>query len=217
MYEELVEEFSNKKILSENTEIKDQKISWISQDLMKTRQSVREKELYIAGFKRELGNIVTSMVVGKELEESVRVLYRKFVRGEESAGRAILKMNPQVSTAVEGLMSTKGGNLGVGNLGHHNRHLLSGLVDGDDSHSLSSMNDNIRTMDNAGDLGRRTAGNSGHGGGAAGGDRNGTAGGGDRGGIPYFFPLSSCFLSFILFFFSFWLLAYLLSFFLCLS
>jgi hypothetical protein len=112
MYEELVEEFTNKKVLSENSVIKDQKISWISQDLMKMRQSVREKEQYIAGFKRELGNIVSSMVVGKELEESVHVLYRKFVRGESNEnkpgpGGKAMKLNDNVASAVNELMITK--------------------------------------------------------------------------------------------------------------
>lgn len=37
----------------------------------------------IAAFKRDLGNIISSMVVGKELEESVKMLYKKFVRGKE--------------------------------------------------------------------------------------------------------------------------------------
>eukprot|EP01036_Dinobryon_divergens_P027907 gene27907-36764_t len=65
MYEELVEEFNNKKMLSES-------------DLSKTRQEVREREAVISQFKREIGNIVSSMMVGKELEECVRNMYKKF-------------------------------------------------------------------------------------------------------------------------------------------
>jgi len=49
MYEELVEEFTNKKSNAEATILKDQKIAWITQDLAKMRQNVREKEQYITG------------------------------------------------------------------------------------------------------------------------------------------------------------------------
>lgn len=38
---------------------------------------------YIAAFKRDLGNVAGSMVAGRELEEAVRVLYKKYVRGEK--------------------------------------------------------------------------------------------------------------------------------------
>jgi len=51
MYEELVEEFNNKKLLSESVNLKDQKIQWVLQDLSKTRQEVRDKEAYIGQFK----------------------------------------------------------------------------------------------------------------------------------------------------------------------
>jgi hypothetical protein len=54
MYEELVEEFSTKKVLSDSSVLKDQKITWILQDLAKTRQDVRDKEQYIAAFKVKL-------------------------------------------------------------------------------------------------------------------------------------------------------------------
>mmetsp|Transcript_15032 Transcript_15032/g.16277 ORF Transcript_15032/g.16277 Transcript_15032/m.16277 type:complete len:1892 (-) Transcript_15032:105-5780(-) len=133
MYEELVEEFSTKKMMSENSDIKDQKIQWISQDLSKTRQSVREKEQYIAAFKRELGNLVTSMVVGKELEESVRVLYRKFVRGEEGATKSIVKTNAQVTSAVSEIMNGRTGGVGTGT-GSRYAH----YTDNPDDHSYLS-------------------------------------------------------------------------------
>jgi hypothetical protein len=88
MYEEMVDEFAAKKASAEANQLKDQKISWLSQDLNKLRATVREKEQYIAGFKREVGNIVTSMIVGKELEESIHSLYKKFVKGEGDDGNA---------------------------------------------------------------------------------------------------------------------------------
>ena len=71
MYEELVEEFNTKKELTDNSNYKDQRIQWLTQDLSKVRQDLRGNEQYISAFKREIGNIVTSMVVGKDLEEVI--------------------------------------------------------------------------------------------------------------------------------------------------
>jgi transcription initiation factor TFIIIB Brf1 subunit/transcription initiation factor TFIIB len=82
MYEELVEEFDLKKSAAVVTEVKEQKISLLTQELNKVRQSLSQKEQYVNAFKRELGNVVSSMAVGKELEESVKLLYKKYVRGE---------------------------------------------------------------------------------------------------------------------------------------
>ncbi len=69
---------------------------------------MREKEQYIAAFKRELGNIVSSMVVGKELEESVKQIYKKFVRGE-TGGKAFTKTNEQVAEKVDAILNVGGG------------------------------------------------------------------------------------------------------------
>jgi hypothetical protein len=105
MYEELVEEFSTKKANSEASALQEQKIVWISQDLYKMRQSVREKEQYITAFKRELNNIVSSMVVGKELEESVKSLYKKFVRGETES-KTVVKLGDHIVEKVADLLHT---------------------------------------------------------------------------------------------------------------
>jgi hypothetical protein len=70
------------------------------------RQSLREKEQHIAAFKRELGNIVSAMVVGKELEESVKLLYKKFVRGE-TVSKSLSKLNENVADKVDTIMNVK--------------------------------------------------------------------------------------------------------------
>ena len=82
MYEELVEEFENKKSAEIEKEKLDQRNATVVEDLNYWRTSSRKTERYIGGFKRELGNIISANVVGKELEESVRLLYRKYVKGE---------------------------------------------------------------------------------------------------------------------------------------
>jgi hypothetical protein len=38
--------------------------------------------MYVCMLQREIGNIVSSMMVGKELEECVRNMYKKFVKGK---------------------------------------------------------------------------------------------------------------------------------------
>jgi hypothetical protein len=80
---------------------------------------------YISSFKRDIENIVASMVSGKELEESVQELYKKYVRnvgqhGSNEKGRqptsvtamlevsldetSMLRGNPKVKEKVEQLL-----------------------------------------------------------------------------------------------------------------
>ena len=86
MYEELVGEFETKKSTSDVLFKKEQKISMLLQELTALKQDVASKDLLVAGFQRELGNIATSAVAGKELEESVRMMYKKFVLGMAGKG-----------------------------------------------------------------------------------------------------------------------------------
>lgn len=44
----------------------------VTKDLTKVKNVLIAKERYIAAFKRELNNIVSAMITGKDLEESVR-------------------------------------------------------------------------------------------------------------------------------------------------
>ena len=103
MYEELVGEFDNKSIVMNQNEVKDKKIAFMSQELSKLRTDRREKELYIAAFKRELNNIVSSNTQGKDLEESIRLLYRKYVRGE-AVGEKLTKSSDEVAQKVQDLV-----------------------------------------------------------------------------------------------------------------
>ena len=170
MYEELVEEFSAKKTAIDSAVLKDQKIVWISQDLTKMRQYLREKEQYIAGFKRELGNIVSSMAVGKELEESVKMLYKKFVKGETGgATKSIAKMNVKVADAVNEMIHGKPKN---GLLGHHHG---PGHHELDEQSFLSSETPGIHGHGN-GSPGRIGTGIGGHGGALNGTNLNGNGG-----------------------------------------
>lgn len=82
MYEELVEEFEEKNNTQHNISQKDTRIQILTSELQKSRLSALKKEQMINAFKRELGNIVASAAVGKELEESIVLLHRKHVKGE---------------------------------------------------------------------------------------------------------------------------------------
>ena len=82
MYEELVEEFDYKRETATTLEQRKKKIGILTSELKMVRNDNAKKEQHISNFKRELGNIITSNAVGKDLEESVRLLYRKYVRGE---------------------------------------------------------------------------------------------------------------------------------------
>ena len=85
MYEELVEEFDFKKESAKSLDQKQQKLTVLSQEILRSKNEAMKTEQYIANFKRELGNIIVSNAMGKELEEAVRLLYRKYVRGEKDA------------------------------------------------------------------------------------------------------------------------------------
>ena len=81
MYEELVEEFETKKEESMKVEAKDLRISAYMHEVQGLRSDNRQKDIYIATFRRELENVISAFGK-KELETAVKILYRKFVRGE---------------------------------------------------------------------------------------------------------------------------------------
>ena len=106
MYEELVEEFENKKeneIIKEKSE---QRANLVVEDLNRVHILLRKSDRYINAFKRELGNIVSAMVMGKELEESVRLLYRKYVKGEV-IGETTVKASEQATAMAMSMIHKK--------------------------------------------------------------------------------------------------------------
>jgi len=117
MYEELVEEFENKKqgeIVKEKSE---QRANLVVEDLNRAHVLLRKSDRYINAFKRELGNIVSAMVMGKELEESVRLLYRKYVKGEV-IGETTVKASEQAAATAMSLIHKKDDELAALNSGH---------------------------------------------------------------------------------------------------
>jgi hypothetical protein len=104
MYEELVEEFEKKKSDKVEKEKNEQRNALVLADLNHERLTNRKRERFVAAFKRELGNIVSAMVSGKELEESVRLLYRKFVKGDVIADSTI-KASEQAVDAAKNLLA----------------------------------------------------------------------------------------------------------------
>ena len=83
MYEELVDEFDLKKQTDKTVEIKDKRIDLLNHELRSVNITCKQHETLIHSFKRDLGNIVNSMQGGRGMEESVRSLYKKYVRGEK--------------------------------------------------------------------------------------------------------------------------------------
>ena len=79
---------------STESEFKEQKITLLSNELAKIGVDAKKNETYISAFKRDLGNVASSMVSGRELEEAVRVLYKKYVRGEKGLDN-MLKVSRQ--------------------------------------------------------------------------------------------------------------------------
>jgi WD40 repeat protein len=112
MYEELVEEFEHKKNSQIEIEKNDQRSALVQQELSYEKVQSRKRERYINSFKRELGNIVSAMVIGKELEESVRLLYRKYVKGE-AIGETTVKASDQAIEAAQQMVAEKDDDLSV--------------------------------------------------------------------------------------------------------
>ena len=81
MYEELVDEFENKREESMKAETKDLRIASFTHEVSLLRQDNRQKDIFIATFRRELENVVGAFGQ-KELEAAVKQLYRKYVKGE---------------------------------------------------------------------------------------------------------------------------------------
>lgn len=108
MYEELVEEFDLKKSAVNQAEQREQKVALLSAELKQSRSDCKRLEQYISCFKRELGNVAGNMVVGKGLEEAVRVLYKKHVRGEKVSDSP-LKANSAVRSRVRELVRGENG------------------------------------------------------------------------------------------------------------
>jgi hypothetical protein len=112
MYEELVDEFEQKKNSEIDREKNDQRSALVSQELAFEKVQSRKRERYINSFKRELGNIVSAMIIGKELEESVRLLYRKYVKGEV-IGETTIKASEGAIEAANNLLADKDDDLSV--------------------------------------------------------------------------------------------------------
>lgn len=53
--------------------VQEQKIALLTNELAKSRRAGQFNEQFIVSFKRELGNLVNSSIVGKDLEECVKV------------------------------------------------------------------------------------------------------------------------------------------------
>lgn len=107
MYEELVEEFETKKEEAMKVEAKDLRISSYIHELQVLRSDNRQKEIYIATFRRELENVIGAFGK-KELETAVKILYRKFVRGEvvrEEAQKGHLGSDKKDHPAVKYLLN----------------------------------------------------------------------------------------------------------------
>jgi len=107
MYEELVEEFDSKKASTVESDQKDQKITMISQEIVKLRGDIKQKEAFIAAFRRELGIVIGSSLKGKDMEDSVKMLYKKYVLNEttgkvvKSSALAIKKTKELLTTTPD--------------------------------------------------------------------------------------------------------------------
>lgn len=83
MYEELIDVFDVKKATDKVVEVKDKKIALLQNELRALGHISKQHETLIHSFRRDVGNIVNSNAGGKSVEESLRTLYKKYVRMEK--------------------------------------------------------------------------------------------------------------------------------------
>jgi hypothetical protein len=100
MYEEMVRDGDQKTAELAQSAAKDRRIEILNKEVMKARSDSKVSEQYIQGFKKDLSNVANSMSVGKELEETVRVLYKKYVRGEKVASKVLQGTHNRIQDQV---------------------------------------------------------------------------------------------------------------------
>jgi len=106
MYEELVDEFETKNQAADVITKKDRHIHELTAEVSRLKNVTSHQEILVEGFQRELGNIATSAIAGKELEEAVRAMYKRFVLGGK--GKETKKaMNATTSKAITELMKPR--------------------------------------------------------------------------------------------------------------
>ena len=106
MYEELVDEFETKNQAADVITKKDRHIHELTAEVSRLKNVTSHQEILVEGFQRELGNIATSAIAGKELEEAVRAMYKRFVLGGK--GKETRKaMNATTSKAITELMKPR--------------------------------------------------------------------------------------------------------------
>ena len=81
MYDELEAEYYEKKRQGQQLDSKEMKIHTLSQEAGALRGLLREREAYIASFKRELSTLV-GFTTPKDLEDAIKDAYHKFVKDE---------------------------------------------------------------------------------------------------------------------------------------
>jgi hypothetical protein len=81
MYDELEAEYYEKKRQGQQLDSKEMKIHTLGQEAAALRGLLREREAYIASFKRELSTLV-GFTTPKDLEDAIKDAYHKFVKDE---------------------------------------------------------------------------------------------------------------------------------------
>jgi WD40 repeat protein len=125
MYEELVEEFDQKKVSNETMVSYENKLARITKELTNANYEISLKERYISSFQRDLENIIASVITGKELEDAVQQVHKKYIRNAknldlsasgsvmnanailpgETTNNNLLRGNPKIKEKLEQLLT----------------------------------------------------------------------------------------------------------------
>ena len=92
MYDELESEYYEKKRQGQQLDSKELKIHTLGQEVTALRGLLREREAYIASFKRELSTLV-GFTTPKDLEDAIKDAYHRFVKEEAPRNKSTKKNN----------------------------------------------------------------------------------------------------------------------------
>ena len=106
MYDELETEYYEKKKQGQQLDSKEMKVQTLTQEAGSVRGLLREREAYVASFKRELSTLV-ELSTPKDLEEGVKRAYHKYVKDEAPRHKIKHAETPHAAQLLESAQGSR--------------------------------------------------------------------------------------------------------------
>ena len=141
MYDELESEYYEKKRQGQQLDSKELKIHTLGQEVTALRGLLREREAYIASFKRELSTLV-GFTTPKDLEDAIKDAYHRFVKEEAPRNKSTKKNNSaanrtSLNAESDNVMASRGALKQISSVSH------GGVVELEDSATGTDIDPDI--------------------------------------------------------------------------